>query len=54
MGNKAEVNRTQENFCDYIGIGEDYAMTFDVKDVIDLAFEGVIFSAQNAMANGKL
>ena len=53
-GNKTEVNRGHETSADYIGDGEDYSMSFDVKDVIDLAFEGVVFGTHSMMANGKL
>jgi len=53
-GSKGDVNGSQENSGDYVGAGDDYAMTFDVKDVVDLAVEGDLVGTQTKMQNGRL
>ena len=52
QGNKNDSNGVAEYSWDYIGAGEDYSMTFDLKDVIDLAVEGSLLSTQNKLNNG--
>ena len=52
QGNKNDSNGVAEYPWDYIGAGEDYSMTFDLKDVIDLAVEGSLLSTQNKLNNG--
>jgi len=54
LGNKGDSNGNSENSWDYIGAGDDHAMTFDVKDVIDLAVEGDLVGTQSKMQNGRL
>lgn len=51
---KGESNGAHEDAIVYVGAGEDHAMSFDFKDVIDLAVEGVQFGAQDKAQNGKL
>jgi len=52
--NRGDSNGSSENSGDYIGAGDDYAMTFDVKDVIDLAVEGDLVGTPSKMQNGRL
>lgn len=54
LGNRGDSNGISENPGDYIGAGDDFAMTFDVKDVIDLAVEGDLVVTQTKMQNGRL
>ena len=49
---KCEANGIQECTGDYIGVGEDHAMSFDIKEVVDLAVEGVAFDARDKPQNG--
>ena len=52
FGARGEVNGVQESSASYTGSGEDYAMSFDIKDVVDLAIEGVAFDGQHKSHNG--
>lgn len=54
LGNRGDSNGISEHPGDYIGAGDDYAMTFDVKDVVDLAVEGDLVGTQTKMQNGRL
>ena len=49
---KAEVSGDHEINGDYIGYGENHAMSFDMKDVIDLVVEGVTFDHTDKLLNG--
>ncbi|KAI4224673.1 MAG: hypothetical protein L6R36_004481 [Xanthoria steineri] len=49
---KAEMNGDHEVHDDYVGFGENYSMGFDMKDVIDVAVEGVIFDNREKLLNG--
>ncbi|MCJ1229114.1 hypothetical protein MMC12_005779 [Toensbergia leucococca] len=51
---KCEANGIQECTGDYIGVGEDHAMSFDIKEVVDLAVEGVAFDARDKPQNGSV
>ena len=51
---KVESNGAHEDSFAYVGAGEDHAMSFDFKDVIDLAFEGVPLGTQEKIQNGRL
>ena len=51
---KGESNGAHEDSFAYVGAGEDHAMSFDFKDVIDLAFEGVPFGTPEKIQNGRL
>lgn len=53
-GPKTEVNGVHEVSADYIGIGEDHAMSFDAKEVIELFVEGVAFGGLDKKQNGEL
>ena len=52
FGNKSEVNGNQENLGEYIGIGDDYSMSFDIKEVADLAVDNVTFDHRDKSQNG--
>ena len=52
-GSKAELNGIQDSPAGFIGRGEDFAMSFDTKEVIDLAVEGINFETHNKMQNGR-
>ena len=54
LSSKNDSNGIQESSWDYIGAGEDCAMTFDIKEVVDLAVEGVLVGTQNKMQNGTI
>ena len=49
----SEANGSVEPFCDFVGSGDDHAMAFDIKDIIDLNIEGMTLSSSNKIANGK-
>ncbi|KAL8728979.1 MAG: hypothetical protein Q9166_005074 [cf. Caloplaca sp. 2 TL-2023] len=49
---QAETNGDHEVHGEYIGSGENHAMSFDMKDVIDLAIEGVTFDNRDKVLNG--
>ncbi|KAL8721505.1 MAG: hypothetical protein Q9225_001850 [Loekoesia sp. 1 TL-2023] len=49
---KAEPNGNYETHSDYIGSGEDHAMSFDMKDVVHLAVDGVTFDIREKALNG--
>ena len=52
-GPKTETNGVHEVSADYVGIGEDHAMSFDTKEVIELSVEGVSFGGLDRKQNGK-
>ncbi|KAL9591965.1 MAG: hypothetical protein Q9179_007194 [Wetmoreana sp. 5 TL-2023] len=49
---KNEANGNQDNHIDYMGFGEDHAMSFEIKDVVDLAVDGVTFDVRDKTPNG--
>lgn len=51
-GGKAEANGNVETHDDYIGSGDDHAMSFDPKDVVHLAVQGVTFDIRDKAQNG--
>ena len=52
LGNEAESNGVVNSEVEYVGSGEDHAMSFDAKDVIDLAVKDVSFNLQDRVQNG--
>ena len=50
---KSEANGINENHGEYIGSGEDHAMSFELKDVVRLAVDGVTFDIRDKAPNGK-
>ena len=50
---KSEVNGNQEASGEYIGIGDDHSMSFDIKEVADLAVDNVTFDHRDKTQNGK-
>lgn len=52
--NRSEANGVKEGLEDYAGVGDDHSMSFDVKDVIDLAIEGIVFNHPNKLPTGNL
>ena len=54
-GDKSEgPNGVKDLSLDFVGVGDDHSMTFEGKDVIDLAVEGVTLSTQDKQMNGSL
>lgn len=51
--NKNEVNGSPEISGEYIGIGEEHSMSFDIKEVADLAVQNVPFDHQDKAQNGR-
>ena len=51
-GTKAESNGIQDCSGGFIGSGDDFAMSFDTKEVTDLAVEGITFDSLHKMPNG--
>lgn len=51
-GSKNEVNGSPETSGEYIGIGEEHSMSFDIKDVADLAVDKVTFDHREKAQNG--
>ncbi|KAL8665469.1 MAG: hypothetical protein Q9202_002174 [Teloschistes flavicans] len=49
---KREPNSGQDSLGDYIGHGEDHAMSFEMKDVAGLAVDGVTFDVREKAPNG--
>lgn len=49
---KGEPNGTKDG-NDYIGVGDDHTMTFDIKEVIHLTLEGVVFNTREKQQNGN-
>lgn len=47
-----DANGVKERSQDYIGIGKDYSMSFDSRDVTDLVFEGVPITTLEKQQNG--
>jgi len=47
-----EIDGVQASRDQYVGMGEDHSMSFDTKDVVDLAVEGVTLLPQEKRANG--
>lgn len=52
--NRSEANGVKEGSEEYTGIGDDHSMSFDVKDVMDLAVEGIVFNHPNKLSTGNL
>ncbi|KAL9021315.1 MAG: hypothetical protein Q9185_001425 [Variospora sp. 1 TL-2023] len=50
---KIEPNGSPDIYGDFIGSGEDYAMSFDTKDVVHLAVDGVTFDIRERAQNGQ-
>lgn len=50
---RGEPNGVQDDSGSLVGVGEDHAMTFDVKDISDLSVEGADIGAQDKLQNGK-
>lgn len=50
---KGQANGVQEDTAAYVGIGEDHDMTFNVKDVTELAVDGVQLGSQDKYQNGE-
>lgn len=52
LNSEAESNGVINSEVEYIGSGEDHAMSFEAKDVIDLAVKDVTFNLQDKVPNG--
>ena len=53
-GDKDEKNGVRENTNGYVGVGQDYAMSFKAQDVVDISLEGVTIGPQHRHQNGML
>ena len=51
-GSGEEGNGAVNSEVEYIGTGEDHAMSFDIKDVVDLAVKDLSFNVQDRVQNG--
>ena len=49
---KSELNGASDSPAGFVGKGADFAMSFDVKDVTDLAIEGISFDNEQKLQNG--
>ncbi len=52
-GNKNDVNGNHEASGEYVGIGEEHSMSFDVKEIADLAVDNVTFDHRHKSQNGR-
>lgn len=50
---KAEKNGVRDDQPTYVGVGEDYSMSFKLKDVVDLSFDHVSVGSLERKPNGK-
>ncbi len=54
-GDKGEgANGIREPSKEFIGVGDDFAMTFDMKNVVDISVEGAPGLSQEKQLNGNL
>ena len=53
-GNKTEINGAREPASDFIGVGEDHAISLNTKDVVDLCVDGVTITTLDKRPNGGL
>ena len=51
---RGETNGVKDGSEDYIGVGDEHAMTFDIKEVIHLGVQSVGFNALDDSQNGNL
>lgn len=51
-GHKGDANGVRETSRDFIGFGEDHAMSFKMKEVVDFAVEGIPINNQDRRPNG--
>jgi len=52
-GEKGQANGIQEDTAAYVGVGDEHDMTFNVKDVAEVAIDGVQLSGQDKYQNGE-
>lgn len=52
--NRSEANGVKEGSEEYVGVGDDHSMFFHVRDVMDLAVEGIVFNHPNKLSTGNL
>lgn len=50
---RGETNGIKEVTEDYIGVGDEHAMTFDLKEVAHFAVDAVPFNAREDSQNGN-
>lgn len=53
LAGKGETNGVKDVSEDYIGVGDEHAMMFDIKDVIHLVADGVAFNVRDDSQNGN-
>lgn len=49
---KAELSTAQEPTNDFVGVDADHSMSFDMKDVLHMAVEGVTLGGVERRTNG--
>jgi hypothetical protein len=54
LSEKGEMNGVEDVSSVFVGTDEDHIMSFDFKDVLDFAVDGVQFGTQDKQQNGKL
>lgn len=52
IGKNEVVNGIRDSPKEYVGVGDDYPMSFEAKDVLDLAVEGVKVLDHERQLNG--
>ena len=50
---RGEPNGVSDSVVEFIGTGEDFAMYFDIKEVVGIDVEGVAFDARPKGPNGE-
>ena len=50
---RGEINGVKDGLEDYIGVGDEHAMSFDIKEVIHLGVQRVGFNARDDSQNGN-
>ena len=50
---RGEANGIQDESEVLVGIGDDHAMTFEIKDISSLTVDGLDLGARDKLQNGK-
>ena len=53
LASHQQVNGNTESSDEYVGVGEDHVMKFDVQDTADLAVNNVVTANAHATQNGE-
>ena len=49
---QSSLNGTPETSADFVGTGDDFAMSFYIKDVVDICVENVTLGTREKLPNG--